>query len=409
MADSPATVSSLNGLFKEVYPAGLKDLVPNGTKLQKRVPFIKSDKELGKSYNQPVVLAYPNGYTFAAAGAGAFDLNESNTGTMKNASLDGSQILLREQMDYESAAKSARGRNAFMDGTKLMFKNMQMSMRKTVESELFYGGIGLAVVSSYSNPTITVTTASWAPGIWAGLEGRKISVYDGVTTTPRGSATKILSVDIEARTITLAADISGTTAADTLYFELANGSEMNGVHKILSNSGSLFGVSASTYSLWKSVSHSAASASLTFSKVRKGIAKAVAKGLDDDLDLFVNPLTWDNLMDDLAALRRIVDKGGKGSSYQIGADEIVFFSQNGKVMVTPSTYVKEGIAFGLVTEDWKRPGAADVSFNTPGSGKDEIFFHLPTKAGFEARCYTDQAIFCEAPGRQILYTNIVNS
>ena len=96
MADSPATVSSLNGLFKEVYPEGLRDLIPNGTKIQKRISFVRADKELGKSYNQPVVLAYPNGFTLAAAGAGAFSLNDSNTGTLKNASLDGSQILLRE-------------------------------------------------------------------------------------------------------------------------------------------------------------------------------------------------------------------------------------------------------------------------------------------------------------------------
>lgn len=408
MADSPATVSSLNGLFKEVYPEGLRDLIPNGTKIQKRISFVRADKELGKSYNQPVVLAYPNGFTLAAAGAGAFSLNDSNTGTLKNASLDGSQILLREQMDYESAAKSARGRNAFMDGTKLMFKNMQMSMRKTIECELLYGSMGLATVASYSSPTITVTTAEWAPGIWAGLEGRKITVYNGTSSSARGSDT-IASVDIEARTITLTTGVAGTTAADTIYFETAYGSEMSGIHKILSNSGLLFGISASTYSLWKSVSYSAASAALTFSKVRKAIALAVAKGLDDDCDLYCNPKTWDNLMDDLAALRRIVEKGGKGSSYQIGAEEIVFYSQNGKVAVTPSIYIKEGYAYGLCVDDWKRPGAADVSFNTPGASKDEIFFHLPTKAGFEARCYTDQAIFCEAPGRQFLITGIVNS
>lgn len=408
MADTPATVSSLNGLFKEVYPDGIVDLIPNGTKIQKRVKFVPAAKELGKQYNQPVTLAYPNGYTFAAAGAGAFTLNDSNTGTMKNAALDGSQILLREQMDYEAAAKSNRGRNAFMDGTKLMFKNMQLSMRKTLECELLYGSMGLATVASYSNPTITVTTSEWAPGIWSGLEGRNITIYDGTTTTPRGTG-KILSVDIVARTITLTADVSGTTGGDTIYFESAVSSEMSGIHKILANSGSLFGISASTYSLWKSISYSAGTAALTFAKVRKAVALAVAKGLDDDCELYVNPKTWDNLMDDLAALRRINDKSGKGSSYSIGADEIVFYSQNGKIAVVPSIYVKEGYAYGLCPEDWKRPGAQDVSFQTPGSMKDEIFFHLPTKAGFEVRAYTDQAVFCEAPGRQFLITGIVNA
>ena len=417
MADAPSTVATLNGLFKEVYPEGIRDLIPNGTKVQKLIKFVPATKELGKQYNQPVTLAYPNGFTFLAAGAGVTTLKDANTGTMKNAALDGSQIILREQMDYEAAAKSARGRNSFMDGTKLMFKNMQMSMRKRVEVELLYGGggdagVGLGQVASISSNTLTFTAASWAPGIWSGLEGSAVTVNNGTSTTERGTST-ITAVDIEARTVTLASAPGGTATNDVVYYENAYPSggsqEMTGIHKILANSGSLFGISASSYSLWKSVSYAVGSVALTFSKVRKAISLAVAKGLDDDCTLLVNPKTWDNLMDDLAALRRFVEKGGKGASYQIGAEEIIFFSQNGKIAVVPSIYVKEGFAYGLCAEDWVRPGAADVTFNTPGSSKDEIFFHLPTKNGFEARAYTDQAVFCEAPGRQFLMTGIVNS
>ncbi len=51
MADAPETVATLNGLFKEQYADKLQDLVPNGTKFQKMVPFVPAEKELGKGWN----------------------------------------------------------------------------------------------------------------------------------------------------------------------------------------------------------------------------------------------------------------------------------------------------------------------------------------------------------------------
>ena len=44
-------VSTLNGLYKEVYADGHKDLVPSGLKLQKMIPFVPKQKELGNLYH----------------------------------------------------------------------------------------------------------------------------------------------------------------------------------------------------------------------------------------------------------------------------------------------------------------------------------------------------------------------
>ena len=410
MADAPNTVTTLNGLFKEVYGDDIAMLVPDGTKLQKEVPFVTKQKELGNQYHQPVLLAYDHGFTFAGASAGAFTLNDTVAGVMKDASVTGSQIVLRAQLDYEAAARASRGRNAFVDATQLLFESMQKSMRKRLEVELLYGKKGLATVASYSAPTITVTTSEWAPGIWAGMEGASIDVYNG--TTKRGTGV-ISSIDLDARTITLVATVSGTAGGDILYYAGAavDGSgpdnEMAGVHQILSNTGTLFGVSASTYTLWKASSYAAGSAALSQAKINAAVAKAVAKGLDDDVILMVNPSTWGNLLTDQAALVR--NKGQEIKNVVVnGAKSIEFFSQNGKIEVIPSIYVKEGMAFGLQKDTWKRIGAQDVSFKTPSMG-DNIFLHIPTKAGFEIRCYTNQAIFSEAPGRNFLITGIVNS
>jgi hypothetical protein len=341
---------------------------------------------------------------------------------MKDAQINGSQILLREFMDYESAAKAAKGRNAFIDATALMFENMLKSMRKRLEVELLYGQQGVGKVSSKSastSPTvITFTADSWAPGIWAGSEGMQFDVWSAQsagTNRNTNAALVVSAVDIDNKQVTFTGnntDINAIAANDHLFYYGAKSSagttqEMAGIDKIVNNSGSLFNVDASVYSLWKSTSYSASSAALTFNKVKAAIAAAVGRGLDEDMMLLVNPKTWDNLLSDLAALRRYVEKQGKGTSYEIGSENIVFYSQAGSIELTPSIYVKEGNAYGLVKNNWKRIGATDVTFETPGYG-GQIFTQLSGNAGFDVRCYTHQAVFCEMPARQLLINNIVN-
>ena len=410
------TVSTLNGLFKEVYGDDIKMLVPSSMKVQQFISFKGGAKKLGNQYHQPVVLAYPGGFTHAAASSGAFALNAAAASTMKDAALSPSQIVLREYLDYEAAARSASGVNAFVDGTKLVFEMMQKSARKRLEAELLYGQSGLGIVSSKSSATsptvITFTAASWAPGLWSGVEGHSYDIYTALGVQVNANAALVVSaVDVDARTVTFTGnntDINAIAATDVLYFRGAFGNELAGINKILTNTGSLFGIDAAAYNLWKATTYSAGSASLTFNKVKAAVAQAVGRGLDEDVTLLVNPKGWDNMMTDLAALRRFVEKSGKGMSYEIGSENIVFYSQNGKIEIVPHIMVKEGDAFGLVKPTWVRVGAVDLTFQTPGYG-GQIFTLLGDYAGFDVRCYVSQAILCEMPARNFKITNIVNA
>ena len=87
-------------------------------------------------------------------------------GVMQDAQIGGSQIILRTQVDYESAAKGAKSRNAFKDTFGLLFENMSKSVRKRLEIDLINGGsaTGIGVVSSVSTNDITLTAADFAPG-----------------------------------------------------------------------------------------------------------------------------------------------------------------------------------------------------------------------------------------------------
>lgn len=358
---------------------------------------------------QPVTLAYPSGFTHAASGSGAFSLQDAAPATMKDAQVQGAQLLLREQLDYELIARALKGRNAFRDSIGLVIENMQKSFRKRLEGMLWYGQSGIGTVASVASTTITITTAEFAPFIWAGSEGSVIEVFNG--TTSRGTAT-ITSVDIDARTVTVNSMPASTGAGDLLFFASANAGsssfqECIGVHKILSaTTGSPFNINIATYSLFRGTTQGIGSTVASFTGIRKGISKAVNKGLMEGLSLYVNPKTWDDLMTDLAALRRLPDS--KYDKYTIGADSIEYYSQNGKTVIKPCGFVKEGYAYALPTDHWKRIGAVDIVFGDP-MFKDDIFFHIPTKAGVEMRAYTSQAIFTDAPAKSILFSGIVNS
>jgi hypothetical protein len=292
MAD---VVEDLSSAHKVAYGDEMPDLIPEIAKIQNDIKF-ESAIKLGKDYEFPVRLALPGGFTKAIGDgtAGAFALNDSKGGTQKLATATAYQILLRDQMSYEDAAKATGGKASYIKNTEFFFNGLQKSMRKEVEIMCLYGSVGVGIVSGYTSgdPSITISASEWAPQIWAGQEGREIDVMSTTTSTVRGTVS-ITAVDIENRKITLSATVASTAANDVVYFKGGYGQEMFGIHKILSNTGSIFGINASTYSLWKSSTLALSSAALSFAAIKKAAAKAVGKGLDEDVVLYCNPGGWD--------------------------------------------------------------------------------------------------------------------
>jgi hypothetical protein len=415
MAD---VVENLNSLAKEVFAeGGVPDLVPNGVKLQKDIKF-KESELIGLKYVQTVRLAYPNGFTHALGDgtAGAFALRGATKGAQGRAEIQGAQMVLKDQMSYEDAAKCSGGKKAFVSGTEYFFEGMQMSAKKRLEVEILYGAQGLATISSVSGSSTTrawvITLASFAPGMWLGNEGMPLDVYSGSTQRNTNADVLLVSVTgIDGASPTLnvsgnATDLTACVANDVIYYQGAKGAEFTGIKGILANTGSLFSIDASVNALWKSTQYAPTAGAFTFQKLKKAIALGVAKGLDEDLDFYVTPGAWADLADSVESVRK-TDKNDV-KKVDIGTEEIVYHSQNGQTRIRSSLYLKNGDAMGLVHRHWKRIGAADIGFKTPGFG-DDMFFHLPSNAGIESRMYTNQSVFCFAPAKQIIVTGIVNT
>lgn len=399
-------LTTLNGLFKEVYADKLENIIPDGVKLLKSISFVSKDKQNGSFYHQPVVLGLEHGVSFASTGD-AFTLNSAIAGQIKDAQVQGTQMVLRSILSYAAASRAlAGGPTAFESSTKFLVGNMLRSMSRKLEIELLYGQVGYASVAALpGSNVVTITTAEWAPGIWAGSESMPIN-FRASDGTDHGNAV-VLVVNMDTRQITVDSLPGGAAVGDSIYHGGAFGNEFAGIHKIMTNTGTLFNISASSYALWKGNTYDAGGGALSLTKITSAIARAVEKGLDQDVKVLVNPRTWSNMMSDQAALRRY-DGSYRGEQAENGMSAIKFHGQQGLVEIEPSIYVKEGYAYVLCLDELIRVGSTDITFKRPGQG-DEFFRDLENAAGYELRAYTDQAVFSSAPGKMVIISNIVNS
>jgi hypothetical protein len=406
------SATTLNGLFKEVYEDNLKRLIPDGKKILQKIKFVSKDRMPGNAYHQPVVLGMEHGVTFADDTEGAFALNPPVAGQIKDAVVKGYQLVLRSAMPYAQASRSmGPGERAFEEATKYLVGSMLDSVMKKLEIEALYGQKEYGLVEGVATGlVIPITDAEFAPGIWSGSTNMPIEIYDTTLATLRGGVgATIASVDLTAKTITLSAGDAAVAAAvvatDRILHKGAKSKEFAGIHSILANTGTLFGISASQFDLWKGSSFAPSSTSvLSFAILQQAISKGVEKGLDTDVMVMVNPGHWDDLLTEQAALR-MYDSSYSSADAENGSKAIKFHSQNGMVEIVPSIYVKEGYAYVLCLEDWVRVGSTDVTFKRPGQ-EGNFFRELEDHAGYELRCYTDQAIFCSRPGRSILISNL---
>jgi len=427
-----AAEATLDGLYKNVYAGKIEDLIPRAMQVQQDVSFVVSSERLGLQYNQPVMLTDEAGFTYnlqSVNSSTAFALNDAIGGVMQNATVNGAEIVCRSWLSYQQSSRAtAGGASAFTSATELQFKNNMNSMRKRLELACLYGGTGtgaggLATTASSTNASATttnvvITAATWASGIWSGLAGGKVNFYDNAVLVSTGadSIFTVTTVTPSTRTLLITGTATGITALDTaiaadptqvkIFFNGAYSKEMFGLIEIAKNTGSLFGISASTYDLWAGTTVTLTGAP-TMGKFLGGIANAVGRGLQEDGKLLVSVQTWNDLNTNEAALR-VYDSSWKRSEAQNGSENITYYGPNGKVEIAPHIFMKGGQALFYVPDQCSRVGSVDVTYNQPGSGNGRIFFDIPAYAGYEFRSYTDQAIFCRKPATLVYFSGFTN-
>lgn len=370
--------------------------------------------------HQPVLLALPSGVTF---GVGIIALNNPIASQMGDAQISGAGMTLADRITYDVAAKAASGGvRAFVEATELIVDALTQSMSKFIEIEIMWGSsplgtLGQSSVNTGAGTTVTFTvdSAEWATGIWGGLENMSIDVYQtsGTVKVNTTAAVIITSVNPSTRVLTCSANAADASAIGALtatslqlYPYLAVGNEMSGFYTILNNTGTLFNISASTFALWQANTYSFGSTAANFGKIQSMVALATARGLMEDVAVFVNPTTFANVVTSQAGARRY-DSSYKNKELENGTQGLTFWGPNGKIELVPHIFMKQGYCFTLPLKRCQRTGATDLTFTLPGM-PGEFFLQLPGYTAYELRCYTLQAAFLNSPYKGVLGNNIVN-
>jgi len=425
----------LNSLYKVAYAKGVEDLIPTNSKLIDLIPFVPSEMQNGKQYEQPVILSAEAGFTYSLDSQEAYALNDSIGMQMQSAIVPGADIILSSTVGYNQAARASHSQTSFKSVMSTKFENMLISAKRRLSVAILYGNkpvatsVTQAVVIASDLLPLVMTTATWATGIWSGSENSNVVFVKASDNTAVDSlrSFKIAKVDVDTRTLYLAAGTQGTAGTLTTletaveaygcnvhFYGSVSGSagtfayaEMAGLEKIITNTGTLFGIDASTYDLWKGNSV-VTTGQLTMAKVLSATSKAVQRGLNSDAVVLVNPSTWADLASNLAALRRFDGSYSKKKSSN-GSEELEYVAQNGVLTIMPLNIVMEGDCFIIPKDKCMRVGARELSLNDPTRPADEIFFTIPNYAGVGLRAYTNQAVFLEAPCQAVYISGIVNS
>lgn len=443
-ATKTVDLPALEGHYKIKYGPEIERAVPDEATLTKDFKFAEESTD-GDKFRKPVHLVLPQGITWSRTGNDAVALNPAKAGQTKPSEIVGSQHALREIITFEAAAKAQGSEKAFGKVFGEVMLQMREAVGKFLEIDLMRGQrpMGVIQTGSSASPTIVITAASWASGLWAGLDGMNVIVAqalgsDGKPAGIRGAGAaqmKISSIDLDTRTITLTTNAPASTAAGDILLlgaddTVSGQTDYSGQYKVSSTTAwnsmvgldkianyappdandLLFNIPGFTYSLWKPNTYDVLSGPLSFTSIQKGCAQMMRRGGKGDMKLLLSPTTWADLCTDQAALRR---HGVQRDTFENGATGLVYHAQTGKVEIEASTFCVEGSAYMYQPKKFKRQGTTDVTFDlgkigfpTPGG---QMFHVLQNNLGLQYMCYSHQCLYTSKPGHLTLFKNIVNA
>lgn len=408
------TLTSLETAFKYVQEKKLNDLKPNSSIVYDLAPMRDSDS-VGRKYLCPVVLSYELGFTFGDGTAFAY--NDDVAGVYEEIEVNPNPVVLKSRLSIEAADRMAKSEKAVINHVALRAGQMKSSLMKMAEIEMIHGKSGVGSISgnpatpTATTATVILTAASWAPGVWSGMEGALLEIRNTSGTKINANADVVLvSVDFENKTLNVSGNATDMTdLADTniVYFKGAYSNGQYGLEYQLDRSGTSFGIDSSVYALFKAQEHTVSGA-LTMEQVLKGRAKAVSRGgLDEDCVLLVSSVTFENLNSDQAALRAF-DSSFSSAKAENGTQGLVFHGQGGKTEVIAHPMMKEGLAMLLPKSGIKRIGATDITFKNL-EGSEDAWQHLEGYHAYQLTGRYSFQVLVSQPAKCVLFKSIVNS
>lgn len=429
-------------MFKNVYGQA-NDLVPDDQPLGNLIPFSKKER-IGSKYQEAAVLTRETGITLSATN-NAFTIKPARAGSIRESEVNAFLSVLPSLVPWGIISRSTSNDGAFYEATKFIVKNNLSSHNAFHEVFRLYGqsvaklgyvsyatttyrganfvaGTGTLVKEdgttiaftngvNVAEKAILLAPGQFAAGIWIGFEGVGIlEINSSNVVVGQGSLVSVnsslgyITVDFVP---TVPTATTGSGSMRLCWEGMENNQEYPGIAAIMQESGTLFGISTSQFSLWAGnvgQMSTVGGGLFTLPKYNTLLANLLNRSrLKGALQAFINPRSWATLTTNEAALRQY--DSSYGNKALNGFDSIAFKSGNGTTNFTAHNMVKEGDCFVVHVEDWIRSGSADVGFRVPGFDQ-EIVFNLQDQAAIAFRSFSDQFIYPHRPYTSMYITGI---
>lgn len=425
-----ASFTSIQGNFKQRYGRWI-DPLPDEHTLADFGDFIPSENRPGLGYNFPVLTGLELGQT-ANVDNTAFALNPAVDSTVLNANLDGATIMLQSVVSYDTIYKSLNGTGngssggAYKTALDQTVQAMLQGAAMYRELALAYGpGTSTAVASNIgivggsvsganlgATQTVYLTEASWIPGLWiiaTGTNGMKVDIYQADGTTLRET-----NVNVDARPsttqtrlqLTKAASAATVAANDRIVPLGWRTKSCFGLEAIYNNTSTIFNINAATVAPWRCMTFSAGGA-MSRAKIMAMAAAVSINGVKNGGKLFVCAPTFADMAEEANALQRYTANTDKVKRQ--GASQLIYETAAGQIEVVVYQYAKQGQAFFISGDNFRRVGSTDLTMRPIGGGAEAFFQHMPLNAGASLRIFSNQAPVFEMPYRNFLITGIQNN
>jgi hypothetical protein len=414
-------VAEVNGLAKRVYDkSGIAAWLPEQSIFQRAMSWEKGTRKVGESYQIPVVVRMPNGFTYVGSTGVATALNNPVNMVIKQASVTPFELDLREQAVWTALSRAAaEDEGSFAQLNTTMQKAMKQAASTRLEIALIHGQRGLGVVDSVTDLTgglanIVITVGSWAPGMWWAVgEG---AFLDSFTSTTKNNTGTLQISGITASTRTIKVTYTGTIASDcaagdVLYFKGAwdgtTYTEMPGVLAQSANtSGTSLGLSAGTYSQWAGNTYDV-SGNISSDIVEDAAGQLRDRGVSGKLSFACSNKCFGSLMSELKQLR-VIDSSYQPAVGKQGFKSVAYYSPDiGEIEVINHSFFKNGEAWLGSFDVTARVGSSDIMFGVPGINNDcPVWEKVAGYNTAEITLFTDQVGVVKVPSHTMTLTGI---
>lgn len=421
-----ATFDVVQGGAKRVYDNVIHNLLPKSAVCINRASWEKGTRSNGESYQIPVCVVPPNGFTMAgSAGTATTTLKTGRPMKIVQASVSPFEMDLREQTLWVNLSRMAQAGVGAVDSYfGEVMKNMKLAAMNRLEATTLLGQHGVGVVESCTGgsttATVVITAATWRPGFWWAM-GPGATFDSFTTTTKNNSSGPLILTGITTSTRTLTFTNTGTAtsecaAADVLYFEGSyDGTtyyEQPGLLEQAENTtGTSLGISGTTYPNWQGNTKSVGGV-LSFDVVEDLCGELRDRGCSDSLSVMVANKNYSSLASELRAMR-VIDSSYQPSKQKAGQRSIGFETpEMGELEVVIHPFMAWGEAYIQQDQQIARVGSADIGFGVPGlpnNGKEQFLRNIADTNAVELIMYTDQCVANKRPNFSYLATGITQT